>query len=725
VPLVGRLSLGGGAGGPWSVIARALIAAACLLPPTMLMGATLPAISRWVRSNPEGVGRLGALYSVNIAGAIAGCLGTGFFLLRFYDLAVSLLVAVALNAAAGGIAWLVARGAAYAPEPALAHAPLRAGPVHVVIALSGLTALGGQVVWTRVLALLMGVTVYTFSIILGVFLLGLGLGSGVGAMRARTGRDPERDLGACQLLLGLAIGWSAYMVNRSLPWWPIQFSVARDPWITFQMDLARCAWALLPPTLLWGASFPLAIAAAGRGAADPGAAVGRIYAANTLGAIVGALAFTFLIPVLGTRAEQQLMMGVSLLAGLALALPAARRADSRRASLARLATALLAALAVALAARALPPLPQALVALGRFATFRLNSDGAPKDPSQDPYIKFMGEGLTESVAVSEKDGVRVFHVSGKIEASSSYIDMRLQRMLGHLPGLVHPEPHSVLVVGCGAGVTAGSFVAYPGIRRIVICEIEPMVPKHVAPFFHEENHEVLSDSRVEVVYDDARHFVLTTKEKFDIVTSDPIHPWVKGSASLYSDDYFRLVKRLLNPGGVVSQWVPVYQASEDAVKSEVATFFSVFPHGTLWAGINRGAGFDMVMLGTLEPTRIDLAAVRARAATPEMAAVAQSLLGVGFRSPFELLSSYLGRAEDLKDWTAGAHINRDRQPWLQYRAGWDSYVPQPTDLVRAIARYRHFPDETFAGDDALRAQLVQAGAAQVSAQQPSPPGRAP
>jgi len=248
-----------------------------------------------------------------------------------------------------------------------------------------------------------------------------------------------------------------------------------------------------------------------------------------------------------------------------------------------------------------------------------------------------------------------------------------------------------------------------------------MVPKHVAPFFHEENHEVLSDPRVEVVYDDARHFVLTTKEKFDIITSDPIHPWVKGSASLYSDDYFRLVKRLLNPGGVVSQWVPVYQASEDAVKSEVATFFSVFPHGTLWAGINRGLGFDMVMMGGVEPTRIDLAAVRARAATPEMAPVAQSLLGVGFRSPFELFASYLGRAEDLSAWTAGAHINRDRQPWLQYRAGWDSYLPQPTDLIRSIARYRHFPDATFTGDDALRAELVQAEQAQVSSQQESAP----
>ena len=722
VPLVGRLSIGGGAGLA-GVVARALIAALCLLPPTVLMGATLPAISRWVRSTPRGVSRLGALYSSNIAGGIAGCLLAGFQLLRFYDLAIALLVAVGLNLVAAGLGWFLARRTAHVAEaeaPAESAAPMRIGAVHVVIALSGLTALGGQVVWTRVLALLMGPTVYTFSIILAVFLLGLWIGSALGAMRARSSPEPARDLGGCQLLLVIAVAWSAYMVNRSLPWWPIQFSAGRDPWITFQLDLARCTWALLPPTLLWGASFPLALAAASRRGADPGIGVARVYAANTAGAILGSIAFTFLIPVIGTRAEQQLMQALSLLAGLVLLGPLALRRGEGAPPAIKVAALAIGVVAAVFAVRGVPPLPQALVALGRFASFRLNSEEAFKHTSRDPYVLFMGEGLTESVAVSEKDSVRVFHVSGKIEASTSFIDMRLQRMLGHLPGLLHPDPRSVLVVGCGAGVTAGSFVPYPGIRRIVICEIEPMVPRRVTPYFRDANHDVLSDPRVQIVYDDARHFVLTTREKFDIVTSDPIHPWVRGSGSLYSDDYFRLVKRLLNPGGVVSQWVPVYQASEDAVKSEVATFFSVFPHGTLWAGINRGAGFDMVMVGTAEPTRIDLAALRERASSPDMAGVGRSLLGVGFARPFELLASYLGRAEDLGPWLAGAHINRDRQPWLQYRAGWDSYVPQPNDLIRSIARYRRFPAEPFVGSDSLRGELLAAQAAQAAAQRSGP-----
>src|SRR5262249_16524075 len=155
---------------------------------------------------------------------------------------------------------------------------------------------------------------------------------------------------------------------------------------------------------------------------------------------------------------------------------------------------------------------------------------------------------------------------------------------------VHPHPRSVLIVGCGAGVTAGSFVPHPDVERIVICEIEPLVPQVVATHFAKENHNVLRDPRVEVVYDDGRHFVLTTKEKFDVITSDPIHPFVKGSATLYTAEYFELCKQRLNPGGVVTQWVPLYESDVDTVKSEFATFFDAFPDGTVWGNPNNGEG---------------------------------------------------------------------------------------------------------------------------------------
>jgi spermidine synthase len=168
----------------------------------------------------------------------------------------------------------------------------------------------------------------------------------------------------------------------------------------------------------------------------------------------------------------------------------------------------------------------------------------------------------------------------------------------------------VLIVGFGAGVTAGTFVVHPEVKRIVICEMEPLIPPTATRFFAKENYNVLHDPRVQIVYDDARHFVLTTPEKFDIITSDPIHPWVKGSATLYSKEYFELVKEHLKPGGIVTQWVPLYESDMPTVKSEFATFFDVFPNGTVW-GNENGGGYDTVVLGQVEPARIDVDAMEA------------------------------------------------------------------------------------------------------------------
>src|SRR5437667_11555694 len=237
--------------------------------------------------------------------------------------------------------------------------------------------------------------------------------------------------------------------------------------------------------------------------------------------------------------------------------------------------------------------------------------------------------MNSSVAVTLiDDGVRNFHVSGKIEASSEPQDMRLQRMLGHIPALVHPQPKSVLVVGCGAGVTAGSFLVHPSVERIVICEIEPLIPRVVAEHFAAENYGVVKDPKVEVVYDDARHFILTTREKFDVITSDPINPWVKGAATLYTREYFELCKSPLNVGGVITQWVPLYESNAAAVKSELATFFDVFPDGTVWSNDVEGRGYDVVLLAGVEPLAIDVEQLQARLGRRDEWRVAESLYQV-------------------------------------------------------------------------------------------------
>src|SRR6266404_8226442 len=318
VPLLDKLYAVIAGHGLWGIVLRAIIAAVCLLPPTLLMGASLPAIGRWIETTPQGVSWLGFFYGGNIAGAVFGCLLAGFYLLRVHDMATATNVAVAINVTVALISFALARKTPFAPiEEAVATStrPPGSTPVYIAIALSGMCALGAEVIWTRLLSLMLGATVYTFSIILAVFLVGLGLGSGVGSYLSRLIPSPRIALAVCQMLLAGAIAWTAYTLANSLPYWPINPLLSTDPWFNFEVDLMRCIWAIFPATGLWGASFPLALAAIaqkGDDGQDPGKLVGEVYAANTVGAIVGAIGFSIIfIPLLGTQDSQRLLIALS------------------------------------------------------------------------------------------------------------------------------------------------------------------------------------------------------------------------------------------------------------------------------------------------------------------------------------------------------------------------------------------------------------------------------
>src|SRR5205823_8615001 len=218
-----------------------------------------------------------------------------------------------------------------------------------------------------------------------------------------------------------------------------------------------------------------------------------------------------------------------------------------------------------------------------------------------------------SVAIARRnDGAIEIDVNGHVEATTEVYDMKLQRMVGHLPALLHPNPKSILGIGFGAGVSAGTFTRYPGIRKITICEIEPIIPRISTRFFAAQNYEVFRNPRTRVVCDDARHYVMTTTDMFDIIASDPLDVFAKGTAALYSKEYFDAVKRHLNPGGVFTLYVPLYESDVRTVKSELATFFEAFPHATIWANTVNGEGYDMVFMGQAEPVKINLDEVQQR-----------------------------------------------------------------------------------------------------------------
>ena len=708
LPHVGGLYTSVGGPGFRGLLFRSVFCLLFLLPPTVLMGATLPAIARWVEVTPRGVSWLGFFYGGNTAGAVFGCLLAGFYLLRVGDTSVATFVAVALNliVAAAGFA-LAKRTVHHAPDdeepaPESATVPRDAWPVYLAIGLSGLTALGAEVVWTRLLALTLGGTVYTFSLILAVFLLGLGLGSGVGSALARSIASPRRALGVCQLLVMAGVAWGAYSLAAVIPYWPINPALSPRPRFTFEVDLLRTLWAVLLPACAWGASFPLALAAIAPHRRDLGHLVGGVYAANTVGAILGAgLTSLALIPALGTQNAQRLLIVIGAVSAALLLLPGESTAPSRQRSKVGSAVRAVAVLdAAILLVMVLPATPALLVMYGRTMVMRL------RDPGDVLYV---GEGVHSSVAISrDRKGVLNYHNAGKVQASSAPQDMRLQRMLGHLTALIPASPESVLVIGCGAGVTAGAVSINPLVRDVTIAEIEPLVPRVASTYFGAHNYHVVDNPKVTLRIDDGRHFLLTTDRKFDAITSDPLDAWVKGAATLYTREFFEEAKRHLKPGGVITVWVELYQSSVPAVKSAIATFLEIFPNGVVFGNTHRGRGYDLVLLGQVEPLRIDMNAVDERLARPDFAPVARSLREIGFGSAVDLFSTYAGSASTLAPWLADAEINRDRNLRLQYLAGLGLNTHEQAAIYRQMLSYRRPPVDLFDGSEAQFQALREA-----------------
>jgi spermidine synthase len=266
----------------------------------------------------------------------------------------------------------------------------------------------------------------------------------------------------------------------------------------------------------------------------------------------------------------------------------------------------------------------------------------------------------------------------------------------------------VLIVGCGAGVTAGTFVLHPDIKRIVICDIEPLVPKTVTPRFARENYDVVNDPHTQIYFDDGRHFMRTTQEQFDIITSDPIDPWVKGCAALNTEEYYQMCKRRLKPGGVMSLWIPFYESNMDTAKSVIATFFKVFPNGILWTNDSNGEGYDAVLFGQVEPTVIDVDELVQRLEGADHQRVRDSLADVGYLSAMDLLATYAGQASQLQKWMEGAQINTDRNLRLQYLAGMWLNTFMGKEILQSILLHYEFPDKLFIGSPGHRDKLRQA-----------------
>jgi len=685
---------------------RAVFSLAALIVPTALMGGTLPVLARFVSRQPETLrGSLAFLYGLNTLGAVLGALLAGFVLLRLYSVSATLSVAIATNVVIGllGLAlqgwWPVLPSSAPPTAAASAAPPMPPGtgeprsplPYRAVlwgIALSGFCALGYEVLWTRILTLALGASVYSFTVMLVAFLAGIALGSKAYGLPALLG---ARDAGTTRVIarfgiVQVVIGVSAFLVTlflRDVPVNAISLQGVFGRWVPGAFG-AR-TWAgfvlaflyMIVPAFFMGVAFPLAGEIHARYRKAVGRAVGEVLAYNTVGAILGAGVSGFvLIYLFGIERSLELLTLLNVGAGLfVLASLAGRR---------RWAAAAAAGTLAALVALAAGPGSFRLWDTKYFAIFRSNQPEGfrtaemVREAVENTDVLYYAEGVESIVSVIRvKGGELSFLTNGRVEASSHLQAQQVQLALGHLPMLLAREARRVLVVGLGSGMTAGATIVHPGVEQVTLVEIEPRV-LGVARAFAGYNHRVLDDPKLRLVFNDGRNFLLTTSARFDVITADPIHPWFRGAGSLYTAEYFKLAASRLRPGGVVAQWLPIYELSPRDLRSIVRTFREQFRYTLLWL-----THYDAELLGSNDPLVVDEAELARRMAAP---AVAADLQRVMMGSATDLLSYFVMGAAGMARLGRGGIVNTDDRLYLEFSAPLSIATPSVMEAnVRVLA----------------------------------------
>jgi spermidine synthase len=665
---------------------RFAIAGALLLVPTMLMGATLPALAEYMATRP---GRRLApewLYTANLVGAVAGVAAGGFLLLPFYGLWRTVLVAATINVGVGLAVLAMPAGARRRAAADTAAPAGRPGPLFLLAALvSGLLSLGAQVAWTRTLVLVVGSTVYAFSTVLVVTLVGLAVGSLWASRRAARGADARRDLAYAHALMAATLLVAVYAIAR-LPFWYRQLFAWWQPQSIFAligMNTAAVSGVLLPPMLFGGAVLPLVMAAVvPPGAHGAGAAVGTIYAVNTVGAIIGAVAGGFvLVPALGAQTTLLAVVLVAAGMGTAFALAGGRR---RWAPLGIV-------IAVVLGVALRPDWHQKALSSGVFEPGRLGEGVAGLERTDD-HLLFYEEGRTATVSVLRRGNVHALVINGRINASDGPLDMSTQVLAATIPALLARRAADVFLVGWGSGVSAGAVLQMP-IERLVAVELEPAVVT-ASGFFQPVNWDPLGDPRLTLHRDDARHILLASDATYDVIVSEPSHPWITGVANVFTRDFFARAANRLRPDGIFSQWLQGYQISLDSYRTILATFQSVFPEVLVF---RAPYSEEWILIGSRRPLRVDLLEVERRLADPRVRA-AHARIGIQ-RAEHLLAMAHLG-ADAVRAVVEGAPLNTDDNMYIEFRAPAQMIGPQIEGVVEVFNFLRpHFtPLDTLLAD---------------------------
>jgi len=656
-----------------SLAVKFVLSVLLVLVPTILMGGTLPVlIKSMTTSLREGGSITGRLYFVNCAGAVLGTLLVAFWMIPVLGMSLSTAAAAAVNIVVGLVALKLrsyvgepAAAGESLSEPAAVASPGRMEGQGVLnlalvgIFTSGFTAMVYEISWTRLLALVLGSSTYSFSVMLAAFISGIALGSYLISRQMARIKNPGFVFALCQLAIGVTVLLMLPAYSR-LPLFFIRcrelvnFSYEAHEAFKFAFSLL----VMLIPATAFGMGFPLVSRLAAGGLEELAGKVGGVYALNTLGNISGSvLCGLAMIPFLGVKLTLEISIILNLAAGAALIVALGGwKTKATRYALG------LGGLSLVLYSIFTPGWDRQLLSAGAFRYHPAPGASAKSfaKSAHQSRILFYHEGIAGTVTVEQNDSVLSLRVNGKADASNAE-DMNTQLLLAHLPMLLHSRPARVLVIGAGSGVSCGAALAYPELDSLTCVEISPDVIEG-SRLFAGVNRHYWEDHRARIVIDDARNFLFRSTGKWDIITSEPSNPWMAGIGSLYTEKFYENCRDHLAPGGIICQWIHLYEMDEQLLKIILRTFMEVFPNALAFASIEN---IDLLLLGSMEKIEVNFENLSRRMGVE---GVARDLNRIGIKNPLTLLSTQVMDTKSLYRWAGVGPTNTDNFPLLEYKA---------------------------------------------------------
>ncbi|HJP94370.1 MAG TPA: fused MFS/spermidine synthase [Pyrinomonadaceae bacterium] len=644
-----------------------------LLVPTALMGATLPVLAAAGRDTNS----VARLYAFNLAGAIIGTLAAGFILLPVLGVRTTITVAATINILVGIVAISLQRQTKV--RAPVAERPVNlANPVsyfwYFAALASGFVTISTQVSWTRILTMIIGSSTYAFSIVVALFLIGLAAGAWWIARKDRS-EALRLTILKVEILTTISLVLSLFVLNK-LPAVLITLGLRLQPssWFGLLALQILCATLLiLVPAVLMGMVMPLVLVWAGSDQTTAVARVGRSYAVNTIGAIAGAFITGFiLIPKISTRFTLLLTSACCLVVAVVAYLPGDSVSDpALKRSLAIGATPILAILLFVIA----PPMNLEDLSIGAYDSLvrvlAQSREGTPNNNNQEVQVHELlmyEEGPTATVSVRKDQDTVSLAINGRTNASDSVYDMPTQIMLGQIPLLIAPRIDNGLIIGYATGITVGSMLQSP-IQSVTCVELEPGTVA-ASTFFEHVNNRPLDDPRAHLIIDDARAFLRVTQNRYDMIVSEPSHPWVPGVANLFTQEFFELGRARLNDDGIFVQWVQIYQLSTESLRSVLATYQKVFPHVLVFrvGGLNKGK--DLILVGSNQSLNLDR--LPERFADPRMGA---EMARVGLKTEADVRAWFVCDESKLGPAVEGATINTDDNMHIETTVPREAFRP--------------------------------------------------